>query len=151
FVAMTQAFGGFDFFDFEAVLLAQRAVRNGKDAATPPPLSVILALMQREGYRSKMRVDRMRTFISTAFARVGRLAAFINAPQFLRAAARMDWLWFPFGLDRWTFPNPLNPPNPANAGFLDDTTNQFEFMYNKLITPFDPAQPKQAILQAEYL
>jgi hypothetical protein len=134
---------GLDVFDLLAAYRARAVVLDGKDPTTAVDLAVILALMEREGYRAGGFIDRVgghpsRTrgwvvlpwkVILPGGATRDIVGTDIVGDRQFDGIARAHWIVFPFGLDLANDPLDLN----TSTHVFNDSRNAFVNFYKRAL------------------
>lgn len=134
----TAAIGGFDEFDLLAALRAQQVLHDAKELAPSIPLPVILALLDVEGYRTFVRIERQGSFVAARQVPDGSGGvrpirrsdiAPVDGPNFQDAFARVTWVVFPYGMDvvnaEVTFTSPAAFAASERLSFLHRIDNEY--------------------------
>lgn len=129
----TGAISGFDAFDIESAFLARRRMTLPPGAGPMLPLSVILALMDREGVRSFGAINRFVTYTAAQASTLAWIAtdaplhrtASYDVPPLGHVAtpaeiSRIHWLSLPYGLDHFILERSPADPRVIVDVFISD-------------------------------
>src|SRR5262249_10360227 len=126
---------------------ASAVVRNARTFAPVDP-ALILAVMEKEGYRTGISLQRVGQWADAGVVR----ADFDTTRNLRRVLARAVWLVFPFGLDILNYANPPGiPPTRPTAAFVAAVNAEFDAVLTRLTTPLVPGNPDSSILDTAKL
>lgn len=108
---------GFDFFDLESIFLARSKVRNVLTSNFDIPISVLLALADREGIRIFAWLHRNNNL--KWITNIGPVFDLSKWTGKKHSLGRIHWLWWPYGLDWYTITEDVYSklPGVQNARF----------------------------------